>query len=68
MYRGKLRTLLCVILGEDQIANFGKKSLKVHLIFIREWPRNNLSIFRNFDNSPLVHFIRDLPLELDLTE
>ena len=42
-----------------------KKIPQVHLIIIREWPKNNPRpspsphpICRNFDNSPLVHFIR----------
>ena len=29
-------TLLCLIVGGDQISNFGKKTSQVHLIIIRE--------------------------------
>ena len=28
------------MVGVGQIANFGKKNLQVHLIVIREWPKN----------------------------
>ena len=57
-------TILCLIVW-SHIASFGKKIPQVHLIIIREWPKNNPRpspsphpICRNFDNSPLVHFIR----------
>ena len=34
-------TLLFLIVGGGQIANFGEKYPQVHLIIIREWPKNN---------------------------
>ena len=35
-FLGRLRTLLCLIIWGDQIANFEKKTPQVHLIIIRE--------------------------------
>ena len=49
-------TLLCLILGGDQITNFGEKDPQVHLYIIREWPNspttNPPPILRNLDNFP----------------
>ena len=56
-------TLPCLIVeGGGQIANVWEKNPQVHLIIIRELPKNNNHplILRNCDNSPpLVNFIRN---------
>ena len=46
-------TLLCLIVGGSQTANFGKHTAQAHLINIREWPKNNppLPILTNLNNS-----------------
>ena len=59
-----------------QIAKFGKKHSQVHLIIIREWPKNNLApqppILRNLDSFPSGAFYSTpflpLPLQLDTKE
>ena len=34
-----------------------KKPAKVHLIIIREWPKNNAPILQNLDNFPPKYFV-----------
>ena len=54
-------TLLYLLVGRGQIANSLGKNLQVHLIIIKEWPKNNHPILRNKEISiifTLVHFIR----------
>ena len=46
----EMSTLFCLIVGGSQIANFVKKNPQVHLIIIREWPKNDRPILRNLDN------------------
>ena len=43
-------TLLCLILGGNQTANFRKKKTQVHLIFMREWLKNKAPILKHLDN------------------
>ena len=47
----KAVTLLCLIKGTFWKCKFWKKTLKVHLIVEREWPKNTPHL-RNLDNSP----------------
>ena len=48
--------------GAVQFKSFGKKPTQLHLIIIRQWPKNNHPTFRNLDSFPLVHFIRLPPM------
>ena len=51
--------------GGINLQIFGKKTPQVHLIIIREWPKNNpLSILRNLDNVFPGAFY-STPLQLD---
>ena len=51
----------------DQTENFLGKNPQVHLIIIREWPKNNTPILRNLDNIPPGVFIWPT-LQLDTKE
>ena len=43
--------LLCLIVGRSN-CKFLEKNLHVHLIIMKEWPKNNSPILRNLDNFP----------------
>ena len=62
-------TPLCLIVGGGgQSTDFEKKTPQIHLIIIKEWPKNTFPpILRNLDNFPQVHFIW-IPLELGTKE
>ena len=60
-------TLLCVVVEGVWInlQIFGKKTPQVHLIIIREWPKNNpLSILRNLDVFPGAFSLYSTPLTI----
>ena len=54
------------MIGGGQIANFGEKNPQVHLIIIRESPKNIPPILRNLDNSPPGSFYSTPPPPLQL--
>ena len=56
MKLGLSASMFCQIVGRGiQISSFGKNT-QVHLVIIREWPKNKY-ILRNLDNPP-VYFIQ----------
>ena len=54
------------MIGGGQIANFGEKNPQVHLIIIRESPKNIPPILRNLDNSPPWFILFDIPAPLTI--
>ena len=47
---GEIPPLQCKCKCKMQM--FWKKNSQVHLIIIREWPKNSSPVLRNLDNSP----------------
>ena len=51
--------------GGVKLQIVGKKTLQVHLIIIREWPKNHFPILRNLDNlSPGAFYLTPPSLPL----
>ena len=65
--RETFSTLLCLIVSGGSNCKFWGKNPQVHLIIIREWPKNNTPILRNLDNIPPGVFIWPT-LQLDTKE
>ena len=53
----KMTTLLCLTVTGVQVANFWEKNLKL-FSYYKRMTKNPPPILRNFDNFPLMHFIR----------